>query len=127
VYAVSDLGASFGTTGLSWSQKHSKGNLNAYRHSEFVRKITPEFVDFNVPSRPAWINIFSPKSFITRLGLIKIGRHVPREDAHWMGQLLARLTPTQIRDAFRAGGYSPAETEAFAKVIEERIAILNRL
>jgi hypothetical protein len=127
VYAVSDLGASFGTTGLSWSQKHSKGNLNAYRHSEFVRKITPEFVDFNVPSRPAWINIFSPKSFITRLGLIKIGRHVPREDAHWMGQLLARLTPTQIRDAFRAGGYSPAETEAFANVIEERIAILNRL
>jgi hypothetical protein len=62
-----------------------------------------------------------------RLGLKKIGRHVPREDALWMGQLLARLSPKQIRDAFRAGGYSPAETEAFAKAVEERIAILNKL
>jgi hypothetical protein len=41
MYVVSDLGASFGTTGLSWNQKHSKGNLNSYRNSKFVRKTTP--------------------------------------------------------------------------------------
>jgi hypothetical protein len=128
VYLVSDLGASFGSSGLSWTRKRSKGNLNSYRNSRFVRKITPDSVDFNVPSRPAWINMFlAPKSFKMRLGLIKIGRHIPREDALWMGHLLARLTPTQIRDAFRAGGYSPEQTEAFAKAVEERIAILNRL
>jgi hypothetical protein len=44
-----------------------------------------------------------------------------------MGQLLARLSPKQIRDAFRAAGYSPEETDAFAAVMERRIAQLTRL
>jgi hypothetical protein len=34
VYMVSDLGASFGTIGLSWTRRGSKGNLSAYSHSE---------------------------------------------------------------------------------------------
>jgi hypothetical protein len=44
-----------------------------------------------------------------------------------MGQLLARLSANQIRDAFRAAGYSPEEANAFAAVMERRIAALTNL
>ena len=127
VYMVSDLGASFGNSGLGWSHDNSKGNLKAYTKSKFITKTTVEYVDFGVPSTPAPINIFVPIDFFKRVGLRDIGKRVPRRDALWMGQLLARLSPAQIRDAFRAGGYSPEESNAFAKVVEERISALNKL
>jgi hypothetical protein len=44
-----------------------------------------------------------------------------------MGQILAQLSPGQIRDAFRAAGYSSQEIEGFASVIQNRIAQLNKL
>jgi hypothetical protein len=127
VYMVSDLGASFGTPGISWSDQRSKGNLNTYRHSKFITKTTSEYVDFAAPSRPALINLFGIHSFIMRMGLRNIGRHVPRDDAQWMGELLGRLSPAQIRDAFRAGGYSAEQTEGFARTVEWRIAALRQL
>ena len=37
------------------------------------------------------------------------------------------MTPDQIRDAFRAGGYSPCEVEEFTDILESRIDQLNRL
>ncbi len=46
---VSDLGASFGTTGESWSHERSKGNLQQYRKSKFISKTTPEYVSFGTP------------------------------------------------------------------------------
>jgi hypothetical protein len=110
LYMASDLGASFGTTGLSWNQK---GNLQAYRHSKWIRRITPEFIDFNVPSWPA-LNRW-------------IGRNIPLADAKWIGHLLAQLSPEQIRDAFRAAGYSSQDVEAFSQVVERRIAELKQL
>lgn len=126
-YVVSDLGATFGTTGFSWTETRSKGNLNSYRQSRFMRRITPDRVDFNVPTRPVWIRIFSLPSFIRRLGMRSIGAGIPRSDAKWIGSLLGKLSPEQIRDAFRAGGYSPHEVEDFARVVERRISELNKL
>jgi hypothetical protein len=41
--------------------------------------------------------------------------------------MLARLSPQQIRDAFRAAGYSQQDCDAFAKILEARIAELNKL
>ena len=52
---------------------------------------------------------------------------VPVVNAEWIGALLARLTPQQIRDAFRAAGYQPAEVDGFAKVVKKRIVALNHL
>ena len=60
VYMISDLGASFGTTGRSWTHTGSKGNLKAYSHSKFISKATERYVDFNFPTRPAMIFIFTP-------------------------------------------------------------------
>ena len=127
VYMVSDVGASFGSTGFGATRAGSKGNLHAYTNSKFISKVTPEFVDFNVPSRPALIHLVYPPEFIRRLELRSIGKNIPRGDARWIGDLLAKLSPEQIRDAFRAAGYAPQEVEAFSEVVENRIAELEKL
>ena len=126
-YVVTDLGASFGTTGRSWTEARSKGNLESYRHSKFIRKVTSEYVDFNVPTRPALIYVFTPKEFISRMDLRWIGKRIPRSDARWIGGLLGKLSHEQIRDAFRAAGYSPEQVDGFAAVVEKRITALNNL
>ena len=127
IYLVSDLGASFGTTGRSWTATMGKGNLGSYEHSKFIGRVTPQYVNFDVPTRPALDIIFKPKDFIERLEMRWIGKDIPRADVEWIGQLLAQLSPAQVQDAFRAAGYQPAEVQAFSKVVEARIAALNDL
>lgn len=127
IYMVSDLGASFGTAGRSWTHADSKGNLKSYRHSRFISQTTDRYVDFVVPARPALIYIFSSREFVSRLRLRWIGKGIPRGDARWIGRLLAQLSAEQIRDAFRAAGYPPADVDGFAGVVEKRIAELNQL
>ena len=127
VYMVSDLGASFGSTGYSWTSTMSKNNPRTYRHSRFIRKIRKNYVDFNIPTRPALINVFDFPDFIKRVRLRWIGKRIPRADARWIGDLLGRLSPAQIRDAFRAAGYSPDEVEELASTVEQRIAELQKL
>ena len=124
-YAVTDLGASFGTTGRSWTHSRSKGNLQSYRSSKFIKKVGPEYVDFNVPTRPSLIFVATPKEFMDRMDMRWIGKHIPRSDAQWIGNLLAQLSPSQIRDAFRAAGYSPEQIDGFSAVVVKRIAELN--
>ena len=127
IYMVSDLGASFGTTGFVLPHEKSRGNLSAYDHSGFIDKVTSAYVDFKTPSRPAFIETLNPSVFIHRVDLRWIGRHIPRADAKWMGQLLGRLSQEQIRDAFRAAGYSAQEVQEFAAIVQNRIAQLNML
>jgi hypothetical protein len=127
VYVVSDLGASFGTTGRGLSHTKSKGNLRSYSRSRFIKRAGPQFVDFNVPSRPGLLVMFNPHEFFSRLGLRWIGRDVPRQHARWIGDMLGQLSREQIRDAFRAGGYEGEELAGFTSDFEERIAELKKL
>ncbi|MGA2739681.1 MAG: hypothetical protein ABSG65_19855 [Bryobacteraceae bacterium] len=127
VYMVSDLGASFGSASRTWPPGRAKDNLNSYRHARFIRRIGADTVDFQVPGRPSLIYLFNPKAYFMRVHLEHLGRNIPRADAKWLGQLLARLSPAQIHDAFRAAGYSPAEIEAFSSLLEERITALTDL
>ena len=127
IYMVSDLGGSFGTAWLDRTRIKSKGNLNWYSRTRFIKKIHENSVDFEDPRRPALVVLVNPHEFFSRLGLRWIGRNVPRADAKWMGGLLAELSDAQIRDAFRAAGYSPQEVDGFSSVVESRIAELNRL
>lgn len=127
IYMVSDLGSSFGTAGLTWPLRKARGNLNSYRHSKFISEITSDYVDFHAPARDALLFLFTPREFFNRLRLCWIGKHVPRAAARWIGQSLGRLSPDQIRDAFRAAGYSSEEVEGFAGVVEDRIGQLERL
>jgi hypothetical protein len=123
-YVVSDLGASFGTVGLN---PGAKGNVDEYRRSKWLKGASGGFVDFNVPAPPSVGWFFAPNELTRRLGLVWLGRHIPVADARWMGSILARLSPEQIRDAFRAGGYSPSDVEVFARVMQDRIRELNSL
>jgi hypothetical protein len=127
IYEVSDIGATFGTPGMSFPFRHSKGDVDAYMRSKFIAKITPEYVNFKTPARPSIMYAGRTRSFIQRTHLDGLLNNVPRDDARWMGQLLSRLTPSQIQDAFRAAGYAPDQVDEFSKTVEDRIAELNRL
>ena len=123
-YVVSDLGASFGPTGLNWMLK---GKPSAYCSSKWIKAMSPEFIDFNVPSGPAMNYYIDFWDLTQRVSLLWLGHHIPRQHTRWMGDLLARLSPQQIRDAFRAAGYSAEEVEQLSKVVEQRIGELEKL
>jgi hypothetical protein len=127
IYQVSDLGASFGRSGKSYSDRITKHNLPAYRRSKFISKKTPKYVDFAFPTHPPLLYAFNLPFFIAKMRNHWVGKHIPREDAKWVGSLLAQLSDQQIEDAFRAGGYSPQEIEQYTAAVKSRIAELERL
>jgi hypothetical protein len=127
IYLVSDLGASFGSAGRSWPAERAKDNLDSYGKSKFIRRLTPTTVDFQTPARPAFEYLVDPKAYISRVRMESLGKTIPRADARWLGLLLAHLSPSQIRNAFRTAGYSPEEVEGFARVVEQRITALTEL
>ena len=123
-YTVSDIGASFGPTGLDWM---TKGQPAEYCKSKFIKKVSSGYVDFTVPSGPAMNYYIDFPELGGRLRLLWLGKHIPLEDARWVGGLLARLSPAQIRASFRAAGYSTDETEQLSLTVERRIAELKKL
>lgn len=127
IYLVSDLGASFGTTGFGKSLKESKGNPQSYTESKFIEKISPPVVDFFGPGAPALDHIVQPLNFKSGLDMEWIGKDIPIDDARWLGRILAQLSAQQIQDAFGAAGFSPKEITEFAAVVRSRIAELNQL
>jgi hypothetical protein len=127
IYMVSDLGASFGSASRTWPKSKSKGDLDSYQRSKFVDKVSDDEVKFRNPGRPSLIYIVNPKEYFHRVHMEWIGKGIPREDVRWMGQLLSRLSTSQLRDAFRAGGYSPVEVEGFVAIMEKRIRLLTDL
>lgn len=127
IYMVSDLGSSFGTPGLTWPMRKARGNVLTYSRSAFISRVTADYVDFRAPRRDSLVFLATPREFMQKLRLSWIGKHIPRQDARWMGQVLAQLSPEQIRDAFRAAGYSSGQVERFAAEVQGRIAELNQL
>jgi len=126
IYMVSDLGSSFGSGGRGRTLARSKGDLKAYRRSKFIRKIRPEYIDFNNPVKPPVVFFLNLPEFILKRQMGWVCNHIPRADVQWIGRVLAQLSPDQIRDAFRAAGYSSEEVEGFSAVVEARIARLNK-
>lgn len=123
-YAVSDLGGSFGPTGLDWTVK---GQPMVYCKSGFIRNVSGDYVDFAAPSGPALNYYIDFPELGRRMSELWIGRHIPRADARWVGDLLARLSAAQIRDVFRGAGYSADEVEQLSQALERRIAALEKL
>lgn len=124
-YVVSDLGASFGKTGSSITR--SKNNSADYTGSQFIQKVTPEHVDFYLSSRPFVLSAVNAPYYAKRTRMQDIAKDIPLADAKWLGKLLEPLSDEQLRDCFRAGGYSSEEVEQNAAMVKERIKDLNRL
>jgi hypothetical protein len=124
-YVVSDLGASFGETGNAITR--SKSNLGDYTDSKFVQKATAEHVDFVLASRPLILSAVNVPYYASRTHMQDIVKDIPIADVKWLGKLLEALSDEQIRDCFRAAGYSPEEVEGYSAAVKERINNLNRL
>jgi hypothetical protein len=124
-YVVSDLGATFGRTGNPLVR--SKSNLRDYRHSKFIQKVKSEQVDFYMSSRPFSLTAVDVPNHVTRTKMQGVVKNIPRTHAEWLGRVLGQLSAEQIRDCFRAAGYTPEEVEGYTKVVRGRIADLNRL
>jgi len=124
-YVISDLGASLGRTGNSFGR--SRGVMKDYAQSRFIKKVTPEYVDFVMHSRPFFFAIFNIPYYRTRTRMESVAKHIPVEDARWLGNQLGQLSPEQIGDCFRAAGFSPAEVEGYTRVVMQRIEALKKL
>jgi hypothetical protein len=131
LYTVTDLGASFGAIGYRLGPGRGKGDLGAYKHSKFISHVHKDSVDFATPAHSTVIALlgfpFTLPDFISRQKLRWIGRDIPREDAKWIGGLLAQLKPEQIQDAFRSAGYSDKDIQEYSTIVEHRIAELQKL
>jgi hypothetical protein len=124
-YVVTDVGATFGKTGNPAAR--SKSKLKDYEDSKFIDKIEREYVNFVLHSRPLFITAVDIPNYHERSAMEGVVKHIPRADARWLGQRLSQLSEEQVRDCFRAGGYSAEEVEGYSRVIQNRIAELNAL
>jgi hypothetical protein len=124
-HVVSDLGASFGRTGGDW--KRSKGDLQHYLESQFIDETKSTTVDLVLRSRPPALYVAALPYYRERVRMGKVAEGIPRDHARWIGQWLAKLSDDQLRDAFRAAGYTPQETAAYAQKVRERVSQLNEL
>jgi hypothetical protein len=124
-YAVSDVGATFGKTGDPLHR--SKSVLKDYEDSKFIDKVSADFVDFVMHSRPPLLAAVNIPNYEKRTHMQDVTKHIPRADAKWLGERLSQLTEQQIRDCFRAGGYTEEEVDGYSAVIQNRIAALNAL
>jgi hypothetical protein len=126
-YVVSDLGATFGKTGGVGFGTRTKSDLEDYAASKFIDEEDGEKVDLTIKSRPFILLAVDPFHYNKLNSRGKVGDDIPRADARWLGGLLGRLSIEQIRDCFRAAGYSSEEVVGFADVVARRIAELNQL
>ncbi|MBZ5491692.1 MAG: hypothetical protein LAO76_12250 [Acidobacteriia bacterium] len=94
-YVAADVGGSFGKAGKGFMR--TKGKLSDYQALPLIKNAGPEYIDF-------W-------HF----------KHIPRANAIWIGGYLTQLSDQQLRDAFRAGGFSDAEIDGFSRKVRDKI------
>lgn len=107
-YVISDLGATFGKTGdlpVIWVFTRSRNNPGDYARSDFIDEVKKDGrVNFDYGGK--------------KQGLFD---DINVAEARWIGGWLARLSDRQIRDAFRAANYTPAEVTTLTRAVRARI------
>lgn len=124
-YLVSDAGATFGNTGNTITR--SKSAPKSYTESKFIAKAGPDFVDFVMHSRPFFLGAVDVPNYQERTRMEQVTKHIPLADARWLGHRLSSLSEEQIRDCFRAAGYTPEEVTLYSETVRQRIAELEAL
>lgn len=112
-YIISDLGATFGKTGhlpFFWRFNRSRNNPKDYVKTKFVNDVNGNIVDFHYSGKKR-----------------QIFNDITVDQARWIGDLLSRLSPEQIRDAFRAANYTPEQTRLLTQGVTNRITQLVNL
>lgn len=127
ILLTSDIGATFGTNGLSWTKDRSKGDVNTFQKSKFITRHDDRVVDFGTPAPPMALTAVNVKHYQMRRDLEWIGRGIPIADVRWIGSLLKQLSHQQLVDAFRAGHFPADEIDRYVEVVEQRIQELGAL
>lgn len=106
-FVVIDLGASFGKAlGLESRRSGTRSDPEGYAEQGFLEGVNADgFVEFDQLGK--W-----------HRGLFG---HLRPSDVKWTCERLARLTPRQWEDAFRAGGYDAATSALFIAQVKRRI------
>lgn len=101
-YLVADWGGTFGKTGGFTS--HSKWDPADYGKQAFLDGVSGNTVKFHYSG--------------------KMGSSLkaqPRENVRWFYNIVGKLSDDQLRDAFKAAGATPAETDAFVAQLRKRL------
>jgi len=101
-YIVRDLGAALGDTNRFAPRK---ANPDAFEQGSYIVGVNNGFVEF------AYNGLYA------RL----VRDRITPDDVAWSSNLLAQLSQKQWQDAFRAGGFAPADAERFIRKLRERI------
>ena len=101
-YVVRDVGMALGETGALWAKRN---DIEKFEKQGFVKEVKDGRVRFDYSGR--WKELFA---------------ELTPQDVQWLCERLARLTPEQWRDAFRAGGYPDDLAGRFIKRFQEKIA-----
>lgn len=103
-YVVRDLGASLGRT-PGRLLDGTPNDLAGFEEQGFITGVDGQHVAFDY--RRPHNELFA---------------EITPADVRWACDLLARLTPGQWNDAFRAGGYSPEESARYARKLQVKVA-----
>jgi len=112
-YVVSDLGATFGKLGnnnlpIFFRLGRKTNNPRVWSRARFIKRVEDGRLVF----------AFKGKS----RGIM---RDVTVEQARWLYRLMEQLDESQLRDAFRAANYSPADIDILTKASQRRIRELG--
>lgn len=129
-YMVTDIGATLGRVG-GLGGKRVKNSLEDFKQTKFIIGVNNGVVEFDYSTRPQgagkFASIFSPGYGKSQANKEKAMRHIPVENARWMGGMLSRLSEDQLKDIFRAANYDQATMEGFVQTLRERIERLAGL
>ena len=130
-YYVTDLGATLGRAG-GLGGTRTKNDLADFLSTKFVRGVDARdgVVEFDYDTRPrglGHLSVLHPLYYRHEVNKEKAMRGIPIAHARWIGSLLNQLSDEQLRDAFRAAGYSEGVRESYVAALRERINQLTQL
>ena len=105
MYVVKDLGGSLGKA--TWPLPGTRNDLEGFERERFIDRIAGNRVTFHYQGgwrEPHLVASATPA------------------DVRWMCDLLARLSPQQWNDAFRAAGFTETEASRYIRRLRQKIA-----
>ena len=112
-YIISDLGATFGKLGnnnlpIFFRLGRKTNNPRVWSRARFVKEVEDQRIEF----------AFKGKS----RGLMN---DITVRQGRWLYDLLSQIRESQLRDAFRAANYSPADVDILTRATQRRVRELG--
>jgi hypothetical protein len=100
-YVLKDLGASLGETGR---MDPRRGYIDGFEQEPFITGVKDGFVQFGFRGRHQ-----------------ELLKQIRAADVHWMCERLQKVSDQQLRDAFRAGNFTPEVTARYIARIRQKV------